>query len=987
MYRWLVLILITCINFGLESSAQLYPFVNYSPKDGLVGTKVRSIGQDSKGKIYVSTADGLSVYDGARFTNYTVENGLYASMVNGIKEVGDDSILVILNSRKLQYLRNGKIGDVSLKDSFCPVINQLITTSNGKEYAIADEGLYRLDRDHFTRIELTGLPASNDGKNFHRAIEIDSLLFINTDVNPAYRASKLFLVYNVYTGVNLVDTTLPDIYFSIKTPQNELLLATGNGLFYLDKIAIKKGEFRLLPPSKPYSIPKNTYAHKLYFDRQQNLWMGTWNSVMKIPPGEPPIIFTEQNGLPQDGASFFFQDREGIMWFGSDINGLSKLVDQGFQFYKVYKPGLTISDIYSVPDRDTFLLFDRVNGRLLLLHNNTTSEYQATKHLPFYWVVMRNEKVYAGNGTTLFKLQLLPNGKFTFSPLYTSPDKTESIGTLIMDKHENLIAAGTSLTVLHSGNKVTRQPLDYFADWALLTEEGLLYVVTRSMNIYVYRIDASNPDHYLQLVTRYIQSDQNIEPRSYVMDNLGRLWLGTRRRGVYCYNIINGKLNLIRQLSVKDGLTDNFVKFLYSDSAGHIWAGTPTGLDKITVSDKGVIIENIPKAANMYLDIHRIQGDKKGVIWAVATYGLVKVFPSKADPPVISPEIIFTKVTAANHDLPVQQAGTKLKHFQNSLYFQVAVPSFFDEKKILYSYKLEESGSNSEEWTSPSTQADIRFMNLPPGNYELKVRSIFSNGKYPPLEAGYSFRILTPWWQSWWFQWIILLASLTLILFFFRMYYRNKLHRELSSLEKKEAIEKERTRIAIDMHDDMGAGLSRIKVLSETIKFENQKGIVNPTHLQKISAYSDEMMDKMGEIVWALNQRNDSLNDLLSYIRVYTVDFLSNHGKTFSFDEIEEYPEIFITGEVRRNIFLSVKEALHNVVKHADATNVDIKVSTGKELSILIQDNGKGIDLDNMREFGNGVNNIRKRMTEIGGAAAFRNENGTWVLLKMPLDV
>ena len=97
-------------------------------------------------------------------------------------------------------------------------------------------------------------------------------------------------------------------------------------------------------------------------------------------------------------------------------------------------------------------------------------------------------------------------------------------------------------------------------------------------------------------------------------------------------------------------------------------------------------------------------------------------------------------------------------------------------------------------------------------------------------------------------------SFLAVITIFFRLYYRNKLHKQMISLEKKQAIEKERTRIAIDMHDDMGAGLSRIKVLSETIKFENQKGIVDPAHLQKISSYSEEMMDKMGEIVWALNR-------------------------------------------------------------------------------------------------------------------------------------
>jgi signal transduction histidine kinase len=176
-------------------------------------------------------------------------------------------------------------------------------------------------------------------------------------------------------------------------------------------------------------------------------------------------------------------------------------------------------------------------------------------------------------------------------------------------------------------------------------------------------------------------------------------------------------------------------------------------------------------------------------------------------------------------------------------------------------------------------------------------------------------------------------------------------------------------------------------VLSETIKFENLKGIINPAHLHKISVYSEEMMDKMGEIVWALNQRNDSFNDLTSYMRAYAVDYLTNHDIHCSFHATSDPGETFISGEVRRNIFLAVKEALHNVVKHAQATNVDITITRGKELSILIHDNGKGIEWEKMSKFGNGLNNIRKRMTEIGGLAEFRNENGTSVMLRLPKGI
>src|SRR4029079_8011099 len=99
-----------------------------------------------------------------------------------------------------------------------------------------------------------------------------------------------------------------------------------------------------------------------------------------------------------------------------------------------------------------------------------------------------------------------------------------------------------------------------------------------------------------------------------------------------------------------------------------------------------------------------------------------------------------------------------------------------------------------------------------------------------------------------------------------------------------------------------------------------------------------------------------------------------------------EHAEIFVSGEMRRNIFLSVKEVLHNVVKHAEATRVDITINLGKQLFILVQDNGKGIDPGKTRKFGNGINNISKRMADIGGTATFNNENGTLVSLHVQLD-
>ncbi len=984
MLRLPTILLFICFVFGLQTKAQLYPFVNYTPRDGLVGNKVRFITQDSKGKLYFGTTNGLSIYDGSRFTNYNTENGLATNLINGVLETGDDSVFVILNSHNLQYIHNGKVRNVFLKDSLCPVINQFIKCSNGHYYAVADEGLFRFEKDHFSKIVLNGLTDINADKNLSHVTEFDSLLLINMELfNPAYRAPKRFIVYNYRTGNVFTDTLLPDVYYSERTPKNELLLATSKGIFSLDRKALETGRFKLLPTS--YSLPLSLATDRLYVDKQQNLWINRGESILKISPGGSGKLFSKENGVVDGVASCIFQDREGTMWFGSSIAGVVKLVDQSLEFYKEFKPGFFAYDIYIPKGTDSVWLYDQAHHRLLLDHDQLVNEFSIRGKDVLYRIAMGRKRYYGLAPYTLYELGPASNNSFIISPLYTNSVSKEAFSCLLVDKSDNPIIIGASVTVVLPGHKIIREPLNYFVDKAVLTTDDFLFVVTRSMTIYIYKIDPSNPDNYLRLVKYYDWGDRNIEPRSIDIDSSGRLWMGTRQRGLVCYSVNNGELKFLRQLTVKEGLTENFIKYVYCDNGGNVWASTPTGLDKISFEGKGVQIENVTKASNMYLDMWKTEGDKKGVIWAIASSGLVKVNPSGKSSIPVTPEIILSKFTVNNQEQPFQREKLNLKYFQNNLFFQVAVPSFFDEKKTLFSYKLDAEGKTGA-WTDPSSSPEISFLNLSPGRYVLKVKSVFLNGKYAPLETGYSFTIMFPWWQTWWFLCLEFLFFLAVITIFFRLYYRNKMHRQLVSLEKKQAIEKERTRIAIDMHDDMGAGLSRIKVLSETIKFENQKGIVDPAHLQKISSYSEEMMDKMGEIVWALNQRNDSVDDLLGYTRAYATDYLTTHDIHCIFHAPAEHAEIFASGEMRRNIFLSVKEALHNVVKHAGATSVDITITISKDLCILIHDNGKGIDLENTRKFGNGLNNITKRMTEIGGFARFKNENGTSVLLQVSLE-
>ena len=204
---------------------------------------------------------------------------------------------------------------------------------------------------------------------------------------------------------------------------------------------------------------------------------------------------------------------------------------------------------------------------------------------------------------------------------------------------------------------------------------------------------------------------------------------------------------------------------------------------------------------------------------------------------------------------------------------------------------------------------------------------------------------------------------------------------------KLQAIEKERTRIATDMHDDLGAGLSRIKFLSESIRSKKGADGLIQKDIEKISAFSDEMAEKMGEIVWALNEKNDTVADLVAFTRSYANEYLSGQNIHCRSDTPLNLPGTFITGEMRQNIFLSVKECLHNIVKHAQASEVYFSIRLNGGIEIIIHDNGKGIDWDSVRPFSNGLQNIERRMAAIKGKAVFNTVHGTKVVLTIPMSL
>jgi signal transduction histidine kinase len=243
---------------------------------------------------------------------------------------------------------------------------------------------------------------------------------------------------------------------------------------------------------------------------------------------------------------------------------------------------------------------------------------------------------------------------------------------------------------------------------------------------------------------------------------------------------------------------------------------------------------------------------------------------------------------------------------------------------------------------------------------------------------------------------ITFLSFGTLILFISSLlgylYYRKKqqlknknivlLKRENEFISVKSSLEgqvQERTRISKEIHDELGSSLTSISLLTEVLK-KRLDIKINP-EVNKISDTSAEMVDKMNEIIWALNTSNDTANSLIAYVRKFANNFLHDANIELEFLENEIKDYLPIEGTVRRNIYLTIKEAINNIVKHSQAKKVTMQVTMVNGLQIEIKDDGKGIDFENLPQFRNGLSNMKKRMEDIGGKFSIENSNGTIIKL------
>lgn len=307
---------------------------------------------------------------------------------------------------------------------------------------------------------------------------------------------------------------------------------------------------------------------------------------------------------------------------------------------------------------------------------------------------------------------------------------------------------------------------------------------------------------------------------------------------------------------------------------------------------------------------------------------------------------------------------------------------FVSPERTRFRYRLE---GHDSEWREAVSSRRAVYTNLKPGNYRFQVIARSSQGLWNKVGESFEFQLAPYFYQTGWFY--ALCALSVVLIFILSQQYRLVGQRKLLSLEKEAALSRERERLARDMHDDLGTNLTRITLLGEMARKNFQEGKPTLAQVENISQIANTVLDDMGELIWATNPKYDTLANLLAYIRTHTNTTFEDSSIHYTLDFPHSPPPHPLGADSRRHIFLILKEALHNILKHSQASHVTLCSKVDAEaLEFHIQDNGQGFDTSAQRQR-HGLSNMRERVNLLNGTFSITSTpgNGTSLSFSIPL--
>jgi signal transduction histidine kinase len=494
-------------------------------------------------------------------------------------------------------------------------------------------------------------------------------------------------------------------------------------------------------------------------------------------------------------------------------------------------------------------------------------------------------------------------------------------------------------------------------------------------------------------------------------EDADNLWIGTEGGGLcrmsnYELRMTNGESSegenrnpKFSSYGAKNGLFSDSVFEILEDDRGYLWMSCFSGIFRVKKQafddlDRGKIqtlsCASFGKTEGMSSvqcnGIGKPAGWKAldGRLWFPTVRGIVVVDPNSIRENDSPPAVVMEEILADKKTLPPPGAN-KLSVLpgKGELEFHYAALSFRAPEKNRFKYKLE--GVDSD-WVAAGNRRTAYYNNLRPRDYTFRVIGCNNDGVWNQAGASVELALLPHYWQTKWFFTLIGLTAIGLVAGTARYVTWKKIQQKILRLEEQHAVERERTRIAQDMHDDLGARLTAMMVMSTLA--QSTEGREQKSHLQNIFQSSREVVQNLDGLVWAVNPGNDSLENTAAYIYDFAARFLQIASIRCRIEAPDELPDCDLSSEARHNLFLVVKETLNNVVKHAVASEVTLRLQLERDtLSISIEDNGKGFAQAGLLGKGNGLGNMQKRIEALGGLWEISSElgKGTKVRLAVPL--
>ncbi|NNF58321.1 MAG: hypothetical protein HKN04_08765 [Rhodothermaceae bacterium] len=764
-----------------------------------------------------------------------------------------------------------------------------------------------------------------------------------------------------------------------------LWLGTLDGVYRYD---IASGAFARYSLRLPGDIPTQNWVTALHHDRTGALWAGTvWGLHRALPFTNPFQLLAHNaddlNSLGSGIVLSVHEDTHRTLWVGTLGGGLNRI---------------------------------DLDGRITRYRHDSGNP--ATISHDWIWSLQSDsEHLWIGTSGGLDRIALDRPGRverLRFGPEAgpTPAGWGPSANGLHLDTDGTLWFghAGGLNRLLPSGERrATRVPGDAAINavrtvpggaW-VATTDGLLRYNAAEDAFQAYRHDPDDPTSLSDAAVVTIHLDRS-----------GTLWVGTQSG----LNRYDAATNSFTHITSADGLPSDVVYAILEDADSNLWVSTNRGLARLDPDalDAGVRAFTFADGVgNVEFNTNAAFQAQDGTMYFGGDRGVTVFDPATIRANPYRPPVVLTALHRSTREgtetVRYLDASTPVEIPPQAYTFtlEFAGLSFSNTERTTYAVQME---GWDDAWVQLGTQRQATYTNLPPGRYTFRVRAANEDGVWDEEGLAVPLLVRPRVWQTWWFRALFVLLAVAMVAMAAWSASRRQYRRELARLEARRALEAERARISRDMHDEVGASLTEITFLSELARRELERtggdGAPSEPHalpganrLARIADTSRATLDAIGEIVWALNPKNDRLPALVGYVREHAaryLDMASLNARLYFPTHVPDYP---VTAEVRRNIFLIAKEALHNIVKHAQAETVVIRLDIEEQLlTLTIGDDGCGFALPSgdgaaplaadRFHGGNGLGNMQRRATEVGGQLVTETTpgDGTTLRLTVPLS-